>query len=322
MKVGGRSCPQTTSAALIKVHWPKTLAAWLATSALMLAFAEFVAPRLVDFGDGRTILLMALIWLAASSIMVVTQIALHTLRYLKLRHYVFAYPIVVSPILIDPLLGEGGFWWTLALCFTLSPAVVVFWCMYALVLGGTPTKLTDRPMAPRSYKTSPSPMLRSALAIGLVFVGVLFLNNLVVLVAAPLLQGEERNPSFRWAGMAAPLIAAYWGAVVHFGLSERGLATLRNYIMGFLVFVLGYALFDLTFVGAAIIFVVMGLFTEGSSVISSGSTKPFLESLLGHASRYLVYSIFPATVVAGGPLLWWVYHKALPRIWPSNKGLT
>ena len=257
---------------------------------------------------------MGLIWLAATSIMIVTQIALHRLQCMRLRHYVLFYPIVVSPILIDPLVDGGAFGWMLALSLVLAPGVVVFWCIYALVLRGVPQALTDSLLASESSRADTNQAIGSALAIGLAFVGIFVLNHLVVLTAAPLLEDEEGHPSLLWGGTLAPLVVAYWGTAVHFAMLKKGRTTLREYTLGFLVFVLGYTLFDLTIVGAGIVFMVLGLFAEGSAELSSGSPDTFWD----YAPGYVVYCIFPAVIVAGGPLLWWAYHVAVPRILPPR----
>ncbi len=324
MKTTDHRCSRAPPAGSPKVHWPKTWAAWLLTSLLMLTFVELAAPSLFDFGDARHVLIVGMIWLAAMSIMVVTHIALHSLWCLKLRHYVCAYPIVVSPILFEPLLRGFGFVWTLMLSLILAPSVVLFWCLYALMMKAAWTSPADGLLGQESKMKTSNAIFRSILAIGLAFVGIFVLHSFLVLLAEPLLleSGPSRSshvhPSLVWSGMGAPIAVAYWGAVVHCTLLRKDAATLRNYTLGFLIFVLGFSLFYLGFVGVAIIFTIGNLFVEGFQAIPSFSVDGFVDHLVERAPYYLRTFIFPAVFLAGAPLLWWAYHVAAPRILPAR----
>ena len=299
----------------VRVHWPKTLLAWLATSALLPLFVFLVSPAPTNYGDARTIILMGVIWMAMSAVMVVTQISLHGARSTSLRHYVAAYPIVVSPILLDSFVDGLAPGWMLMFSFLVWPVVAVFWGLYARGLRALPKECLDASIETHSRSLTVFSMRATALALCLTFVGIFVLNRVVTLVAAPLLDGEEGHPMLIWHGLMAAFVVACWGSVVHFAVLRNGHPSTRNYILGFLVFVFGYSLFDLAVVFAfAVLNMYQAIVVGWESLDWSFSPADYLDRV----PRYARYSLFPATVLAGGPLLWWIYHRALPRIWPES----
>ncbi|MCY4041741.1 MAG: hypothetical protein OXF72_10875 [Gammaproteobacteria bacterium] len=292
----------------VTVNWFKTWVAWLITSALVLFFRILVMPSNSDLRDWGIIILMSLTWLAATIMMAVTQIGLHSVRCLRLRHYILSYPIIVSPILLNALV-EGYFGPMLGMALLLAPVVVVFWCIYTLVLDGTP-KVYCKELTLKDMRAgNPFLITHSALAIGLALIVIFVLNQLISFIVAPVLEGETEHPALIWRGMLPSLIMVLWGTTVHFVALKNGCAALKHYILGFAVFVLGYALFDLMSLSGVLILVVLGLFA-GEPSLQSSSSAPFWEQM----SRYVAYSIFPVVVVAGAPVLWWAYHVAVPRI--------
>ncbi len=94
----------------IEVNWLKTVVAWLAATAVMMGFGVLVPT---DFNlDGFAEVFYALtVWLAATTMMFVTQYALHSLGCIGLSHFLLVYPIAVSPILLNGFI-EGAFEWT------------------------------------------------------------------------------------------------------------------------------------------------------------------------------------------------------------------
>ena len=307
--------PEPSAEAALKVHWLKTWVAWLIASALTMAFVDLIAPRYVDFGDTRVIMVMGVMWLAVTVIMVATQISLHRARCKRLSHYLVAYPIVVSPTFFNLIIDNEMPFWILLFAFVVSPAVVLFWCVYALVLRGFPKEFPDMPLELGPHPPTSYLVAGSAAAICLTFLAVFVLNMIATFFAAPLLEGEERHPSLMGHGMIAALVVAYWGTVIHVGVVRNGYPSAKKYTLGFLVFVLGYSLVDFGVMSAVALIVVVNFLVGGwDSIDLHFLPTTFLERI----PNYVVYWLFPATIVAGGPLLWWIYHRALPRVWPES----
>lgn len=146
----------------------------------------------------------------------------------------------------------------------------------------------------------------SALAVSFASAGVLALNYVLKSAARPLLEGEAAHPSLVLGGCLPSLVVIFWGIVVQFVLLRTGRSELWNYLLGFSMFILGYLLFDLmAVIGVLIWIALVGATSEPTSIAPT-----FMEQ----AARDMVNFLFPATVIAGGLLLWWLYHRALPRI--------
>ncbi len=292
----------------VKVHWPKTFAAWSLTGVVMLVFAMLVEMNLTDI---RIILYVSMIWLGASIMMVLAQHILHMARCIRLRHYLLAYPIVVSPILIFGFV-QGMFGPLLGIVVSLVPTVISFWCVYALVLRGVSKKQRDESTMMDIRALDYRLIGVSALAISLASSGVLALNHLLKSAAMPLLEGEAAHPSLVLGGALPSLVVIFWGTVVQFVLLRAGRSNPWSYLLGFSTFILGYLMFILMAVTGVLIWIALGLVLGGEVRFEPASISPtfFMEQ----AAMAVVHSLFPVTVIAGGLLLWWVYHRALPRI--------
>jgi len=289
----------------LKVDWPKTLIAWVVTSVVMLAFGYVVAPPQLDFSEGLVLFFVGLIWMAASIVMVATQITLHKLRLIELRHYLFAYPIMVSPILLNLALGRIGMGGMIELSIALAPSVVIFWFLYAHVLQGVPRKASHKPLR-LDFRLA----FRAALAIGITFFGTLLLNRLVTLLASATLVGEAGYPYALMGDMLTALIVACWGALVHFTMLRSGCSSVTSYMLGFLFFLFGYWLKDIVVLAGAVLAVLL----LGATVSPGGSQQALWEQLPFIVHHFL----FPAVFITGAPLLWWAYHVVAPRILPAR----
>ncbi len=273
----------------------------------MLVFAMLVEMNLTDI---RIILYVSMIWLGASIVMVLAQQCLHMIGCIRLRHYLLTYPIVISPILLYGFV-QGMFGPLLGIVVFLMPAVISFWCVYTLVLRGVSKKQREESAMIDSSVLNYRLIGRSALAISLASAGVLALNHLLKSAAMPLLEGEAfypAHPSLVLGGALPSLVVIFWGTVVQFVLLRTGRSGLWSYLLGFSTFILGYLLFILIFITGVLILMIVGIALGESPTIESST---FMEQA---ARAVAADSLFPVTVIAGGLLLWWVYHRAMPRI--------
>ena len=302
------------------VSWPKTVVAWLATSALMFVMGFFLAPPWVSFEDHVGIFFLAMVWVAATLVMIVSRYVLDKLQCTKLRHFVLIYALMCSVILFDQLLyaGRSGFFSMFSIVLSLAPAVIVFW-WFCVVLSQDVGAISSAGSLKRGeIARARGSRLMFAVAIGVAFIGVLALNELAMSVAgpliaeqtSPLLVGQTGHPSLLWSGTLTAFVVAYWGTVVHFAVMGGEQANLKGYTLGFLVFVFAYSLFDVVTVIAAFVIAVW----PESYVLPPARPWTFWDGV----SMTVAYAIFPTIVVAGGPLLWWIYHRALPRVWPES----
>jgi len=287
------------------VHWSKTFAAWSVAGVITLVFGMLVAPYQMGLTHIVGILYVSMIWLGASVVMVFAQHILHMVGCIRLRHYLMAYPIVVSPILLYGFV-QGMFGPILGIALFLVPAVISFWFVYAVVLRGISKKQRDE-SAMMDFRALNYRLIGgSALAVSFASAGVLALNYVLKSAARPLLEGEAAHPSLVLGGCLPSLVVIFWGIVVQFVLLRTGRSELWNYLLGFSMFILGYLLFDLmAVIGVLIWIALVGATSEPTSIAPT-----FMEQ----AARDMVNFLFPATVIAGGLLLWWFYHRALPRI--------
>ncbi len=288
-----------------RVDWLKTFIAWLVTSVVMLAFGYVVASPRLDFSEGLVLFFAGLYWMAASMVMVATQITLHKLRFTRLRHYLFIYPIMVSPILLNMTLNQIRVAGTVELSIALAPSVVIFWFLYANVLRGVPRKASHEPLRLDFRLAS-----RSTLAIGITFFGTLLLNRLMTLLAFATHAGEAGHALPLWGDMRTALIIACWGALVHFAVLRSGRSSVTSYMFGFLLFLFGYWLKDIVAVAGAILAVLLL-----GATVSPGVSQ---EALWEQAPLIAHHLLFPAVFIAGAPMLWWAYHVAVPRLFPEH----
>ncbi|MCY4040952.1 MAG: hypothetical protein OXF72_06810 [Gammaproteobacteria bacterium] len=302
----------------LQVDWPKTFAAWCTTVSL-----TFIVLLLFDDQDRNSAILGILVigipaTLVATLFMAVTHLTLHKIGCVRLSHYVFGYLVIVLPMLLNAhfhyTFPSSG--WMLRASIVLSPALLVFWFLYFHVFHkhSETSRQAGSIAQPVGYAWSSEVIFGGLLSAGIaaliVFVLCFVFRNLLGVFTSL----GDHHPVALWNGWLASLVVVVWGTFAHFFLLKLGRTQLINYAWAFAAFAVSFASLDVGVRVAATFILVLSLILPGGEVAFAESVTAVAESFV----RLFKAGLFPTLVFLAGPVLWWSYHVAVPRIFPAR----
>lgn len=302
----------------VSIHWPRTVAAWCTTIALAFIVVVVVGIYRDDWDLSIVHLVFPFgpILLVASLITVVTHYSLHRIGCIRLSHYGLGYLTVILPMMLNTFFESGYVphlspFEMLRVSLVLSPALFVCWFLYFRVFGHQDELNQNEVVGKTVFKGgSTVTFVEDFVPIFLTALMVFVLCTIFREVLGLFVRFGESHPVAVWHGGLTPLVVLVWGTLAHFILVQLRRNNLSDYTLAFGVFSAAFASLDL---GMFALMQVI-LFLSGSD---SNAGASFSDVVASQLEALVGIGLFPALVLAAGPILWWLRNRMLTRYPPS-----